>query len=130
MSARELGSAQDSVLPLAQPMRARRLLLLPVLAAIALLWSERAWCYERQWHAGASFGYALLPGDTTTHGLVGGLHLTYGLSDAFNAMLELNLSGPISPPDRFVASGALGVGYVVDILQWVPYVGLLAGAYD
>jgi hypothetical protein len=33
-------------------------------------------------------------------------------------------------PHTLLASGAVGVGYVFDVLQWVPYVGALVGAAD
>lgn len=119
-------------------------------AALALLAPSRSDAFERQWHVGGSFGYTALMGTLPTrHGLGGGLHLTYGLSDALNLMAEGNVSGhfsrvgevpvddkgtatgPAVPgPSGVLASGAVGVGYVFDVLQWVPYVGGLVGAAD
>jgi hypothetical protein len=86
----------------------------------------------------------------TLHGLGGGLHLTYGLSDALNLMAEVNVSShfarlgdvpvddagkptgapAVQLPRTLLASGAVGVGYVLDVLQWVPYVGAMVGAAD
>jgi hypothetical protein len=120
-------------------------------AATTLLASSPSQAFERQWHAGASFGYTALMGShATLHGLGGGLHLTYGLTDAFNLMAEVNVSnhfarlgdvpvddagkptGAAAPrlPRTLLASGAVGVGYVFDVLQWVPYVGAMVGAAD
>ena len=94
-------------------------------------WPKAAHAYERQWHAGGSFGYAMLArsDEETVHGLGGGLHLTYGLTDAFNAMLQVDFT-TFPSSDLVIGSGALGIGYVIDILQWVPYVGLMAGVYQ
>ena len=118
--------------------------------ATALLASSRSEAFERQWHVGGSLGYTALMGEQQTrHGLGGGLHLTYGLTDALNLMAEINVSrhwsrlgeelvdaegnvtGPAIPvPGVVLASSAVGVGYVVDLLQWVPYIGALVGVAD
>lgn len=95
----------------------------------AVLSPAPAAAYERQWHAGLGLGYGLLTDDPVAHGFGGGLHLTYGLTDAFNAMVEIDVTGHPGD-DLLIASGSLGVGYVFDVLQWVPYVGLMAGGYD
>jgi hypothetical protein len=129
------------------PLRRLAAPLLGALAALALLAPARAEAYEKQWHVGASLGYVALMGDNPTrHGLGGGLHLTYGLSDAFNLMIETEATGHFgraavpaakkSDTDIAEQNGAaftragVGVGYVFDVLQWVPYVGFVAGAAD
>ena len=120
-------------------------------AAATLLAASPSLAFERQWHAGASLGYTALMGShATLHGIGGGLHLTYGLSDALNLIAEVNVSNHFSRlgdapvddtgkptgtpatrlPHTLLASGALGVGYVFDVLQWVPYVGAMVGAAD
>lgn len=137
---------------MSQPHQAphRRALAAPALAAAALLaflTPARAEAYEKQWHVGMSFGYTALMGQNPTrHGMGGGLHLTYGLTDAFNLMAEAEASGhfgraavpaatkndtalPEQNGAAFTRAG-VGVGYVVDVLQWVPYVGLVVGAAD
>jgi len=131
-------------------MNLRPALAASLLATALLASSSRSEAFERQWHVGGSFGYTALMGDQQTrHGLGGGLHLTYGLSDALNLMATVNVSGhfgrlgevpvdadgkPTGPavpvPGVVLATGAVGVGYVVDVLQWVPYVGALVGAAD
>jgi opacity protein-like surface antigen len=91
---------------------------------------ETASAYERQWHAGGSLGYALIAvNEETYHGLGGGLHLTYGLNDVFNAMLQVDFT-TYPGNELVIGSAAVGVGYVVDILEWVPYIGLMAGGYQ
>jgi hypothetical protein len=100
-----------------------------VLATIGLV-PKLASAYERQWHAGAALGYAL-QGDASglANGFGGGLHLAYGLNDTFNAMLDVDAT--YHPGNKLVlGSATAGVGYVFDVLRWVPYIGLMAGAYD
>lgn len=68
-------------------------------------------------------------------------HYTRGLSDAFDLMVEAQFSpvaigqtfdykkGPFTQPTT-IANGDVGLGYVFDVLSWVPYAGLLVGGYD
>jgi hypothetical protein len=115
-------------------------------AALAWLLPSQAQAYEYQWHAGAGLGYAALwdtgfsPG--MLHGFGGGLHLTYGLTDAFNLKVVADVAGhpgtagvpgsetDLPRPDVLVFGGAAGVGYVIDILQIIPEISVLAGGYD
>lgn len=106
--------------------------LLPCLAvlAAALFAPAQAGAFERQWHSGVGVGYSYFSsGEESLHGVAGGLHLTYGLTDAWNAMASID-AGYHPSGGALVFGGALGVGYVVDVLQVVPYVGVLAGPYD
>lgn len=73
-------------------------------------------------------------------GVVGAFY-TYGITDQFNLLVEGSFAvqgvsqSPISDKDatvpgvrpRFLGTGAAGVSYVLDVLQWVPYGGLLFG---
>src|SRR4051794_20185945 len=97
--------------------------------------SSEARAFERQWHAGVDAGYAalLLPAGPTLHGFGGGLHLTYGMSDTLNLLVLADVS--VHPATKYKAKpvdgvilggGAVGIGYVFDVLQWVPYVGAAA----
>src|SRR5882724_3495526 len=64
-------------------------------SAFALVVAARpgaAWGFERQWHAGIDAGYARLFGQSASSGFGGGAHLAYGLSDMFNALVELDAS--------------------------------------
>jgi hypothetical protein len=112
--------------------RARRALLgAALIAAFAWLMPSEARAFERQWHAGASVGYMALLGPTAQppHGFAGGLHVAYGITDTFNIIGELNVSG--HPAARsLLAGGGVGASYIVDILQWVPHIGAIVGAYD
>jgi hypothetical protein len=99
------------------------------LALVAFLAPSRATAFERQWHAGAGAGYALLGDGGSYPGVGASLHLTYGLTDAFNALVEVDTA---SHPggDLMFLGGSAGAAYVVDILQWVPYIGIAVGGYD
>lgn len=114
--------------------RSRVAIPLSILAALGpLLVSAEAEAFEKQWHAGADLGMAAVSYNGSIFGGYGaGAHATYGLTDTFNAMLEL--SGSTHPvyigyPSLTVASGAVGVGYTLDVMRWVPYAGLLVGGY-
>jgi len=111
--------------------------LAPRLCAAAMLGAmvahaSGALAWERQWRLGGELGYAMTDiGDGTLDGMAGGLHLTYGLSDAFNVRLGGDLAGFDRPEPATYAllwSTTVGIEYVVDILEWVPYVGACAGA--
>lgn len=102
---------------------------LPAILAVTLLAPRAAEAYERQWHAGLSLGYAnLSTAAVDLHGFAGALHLTYGLNDMFNLMAEVDTT--VHPGGALTLSGSAGVSYVIDILQVVPYVGVMAGGYD
>ena len=112
------------------------------LAIAGALSCRDASAVERQHHLGVGGGLAMLKIDdktTMSVGGMGGLHYAYGLSDAFNLMVEGGYGivaigeakGAGIPPTRPASLGHLGVGagYVLDMVQWVPYVGALATGY-
>lgn len=121
------------------PVRALlRAFLSAVLLLLAFCVSREAGAFERQWHVGANAGYAALlqPSGAAMHGFGGGLHLTYGLTDTVNLLALADVSMHPSTthagqavPEVLLGGGSLGFAYVFDVLQWVPYVGLTAGAY-
>ena len=98
---------------------------------------------ERQHHFGLDPSLSMLKVDdkpTLSTGVGLGAHYTYGLNDQFNFMAELNGSivaanqqqdSPTSPHTRpaEVDHALVGAGYVIDVLRWVPYFGVLAGGY-
>ena len=107
--------------------------------------APRAHAVEREHHLGIDAGGAMLVmSDKTDVGGGGGAHWAYGLSDSFNLMVEASWSlvaierpipcvtpkacSPKTWPET-VGSADVGVGYIFDVLQWVPYAGLLAGGY-
>jgi hypothetical protein len=114
-------------------------------ATIALVFAgERpAAAVEREHHFGADLGGGLLViKDKSTNDLGGsvGVHYTYGLSDEFNLMAEGSWSllalgqeadSKKTPHDypSWLGNADVGIGYVFDVLQWVPYAGVLVGGY-
>jgi hypothetical protein len=97
-------------------------------ATSALAFAPAAESFERQWHVGADVGTATMFRDGGSTGMAVGGHLAYGLSDAFNAMLEVDASHHLALA-RNVYSASLGAAYTIDITRWVPYVGALVGGY-
>jgi hypothetical protein len=87
-----------------------------------------AWGFERQWHVGIDAGYARLFGQGASSGFGGGAHLAYGLSDMFNALLEVDATDHPSA-GSVVWSGAAGLAYTFDVARAVPYAGVLGGVY-
>ena len=86
---------------------------------------------EREWRVGADVGYAAagLP-EGTVGGFFGGVHGTYGITDAFNLRLNADTSWYAQPPPATYAvlwSTTAGLEYVIDILSWVPTLGVFAG---
>jgi hypothetical protein len=91
---------------------------------------------------GADLGGTMLMVNNKSSPDVGGgvgAHWTYGLSDAFNLMVEATwslvaietLDSKSTPRNRptWVGNADVGVAYVFDVLTWVPYAGLLVGGY-
>lgn len=114
----------------------------PVRAAVAIAvvsFAPRAGAVEREHHAGVDAGMSMLvlKDKTDVGGALGG-HWAYGLSDVFNLMAEATWSlvalgetvqdvhTPRTHPTNVVNLG-VGMAYVFDVLQWVPYAGLLVG---
>jgi hypothetical protein len=87
---------------------------------------------EGQWHAGGGLGAATFARTDTGFGPLLGIHAAYEIDDMFDARLELTASRhEFSPETRTDFYGAaLGVTYKVDVIEWVPYIGLLGGYYE
>ncbi len=111
--------------------------------ALAAACAADAGAVEREHHVGADMGGAVLVVQDKSTADVGGgagAHWTYGLSDALNLMAEgtcslvalreraQSRSTPQTRPS-VVTNLDVGVGYVFDVLRWVPYAGLLVGSY-
>ncbi len=99
--------------------------------------------FEKQHHLGLSPALAVLKVNeksTTSVGAGLSLHYAYGLTDQFNFMVEggshvvaanQQVDSPETPatfPARVDHAG-VGVGYVLDVLRWVPYFGVLGQGY-
>lgn len=98
--------------------------------------SSEASAYEHQWQAGLSAGYthfvngggtaitpAALPGFGTN------LSLSYGITDAWNVIGHVDMSAHPGAAPVFIGGGGVGVAYVLDVLRWVPWIGVTLGAY-
>lgn len=99
-------------------------------ALAVLLAGGHASAFERQWHFGAGAGIAS-PGSGFKLGPAIGVHAAYGLSDVFDARLEVLLSQHVAADQTLAADqfyGAkLGIVYKLDVIQWIPYFGVSAG---
>lgn len=105
----------------------------------ALLAAPEARAIERQHHLGLAPALGVLKIDnksTTSTGIGGALHYAYGLTDQWNLSVQASSvvvaadqkrDGPYRPAT--VDHGAIGIGYVIDILRWVPYVDVHGGVY-
>lgn len=108
-----------------------------------LLLAKTAEAIERQHHLGLApeLGILKVRGKSTTStGFGGALHYTYGLTDQWNLAVEASSvvvaldqqqDFENSPKNRptVVNHAAVGAGYVIDILRWVPYVNLQGGMF-
>ena len=103
---------------------------------------------ERDWHAGVGTGYVALTRGAYSGpaiGLEGSL--VYGLTDQFNALLEVSASPhlltapapdpcpaapasclPLRAPYKFwLLTATTGLAYTLDVGRWVPYAAALVG---
>lgn len=100
-----------------------------------------AWAVEHEHALGVDVGPAVLViSDKSTPDVGGtfGLHYTYGLSDAFNfvgnagwSLVALSAADPSAPPTHpsNVTNLNAGIAYVLDVLQWVPWISAELGGY-
>jgi hypothetical protein len=118
--------------------------LLPAIAASALLFATSpASAIERQHHFGIDPAIGILDikdKSTLSVGAGAGMHYAYGLTDQLNITADASSvivaadqkqDDPTSPRNRpaNVHNLSAGVGYVIDVLRWVPYIGVQAGGY-
>ncbi len=112
------------------------------LVAVSAAVGPPARAVEREHNLGADLGASVLVVSSKSSpdvGLGAGAHYTYGLTDAFNLMVEGAWSllaieyahGSSTPRNRpgWGANADVGVAYVFDVLTWVPYIGILGGGY-
>jgi hypothetical protein len=111
--------------------------------ALALATAGDAHAFERQHHVGVDLGVSLLnvaDKSTLSVGPTFGAHYVYGLSDTWNLLVEgayarvakeelvLNDETPRTRPTS-VWNGGVGIAYVLDVLRWVPYGGIIPSGY-
>jgi hypothetical protein len=112
-------------------------------AIAALCAAPNAAGVERENQLGVDAGAAVLAVAAKSQSDVGagvGAHWSYGLSDAFNLMVDgdwslvalgekiHNGTTPRTLPTNVTNVGA-GISYVFDVLRWVPWAGILVGGY-
>ena len=94
---------------------------------------------DKEHHVGLTLGPSVLVTDSKTLGGGGpGLTYSYGVTDAFNFIAEGSTSllavGDVDAKTSHylphtLSNAAVGASYVLDVLRWVPYGGVLAGGY-
>lgn len=114
-----------------------------VVAGVLLAVAVPARAVERQHHLGIGPTLGILSVDgksTLSVGAGATAHYAYGLNDQWNLMGELGSAvvaanqdvdyaeAPKNRPAR-LDHASVGVGYVVDILTWVPYLTAQVGAH-
>lgn len=102
-----------------------------LLACLACAWSTPARAYEDQASFGVAAGYRLAASDLPQHGLTLGVNAGLGLDDIWTLRLRGGYSEHPAAggyPTGHLVDGAVELIYMLDVLQWVPYAGLGAGA--
>jgi len=113
------------------------------LAVASFVLAAPASAVEREHALGVDAGGAIfMVNDKSSPDIGGsaGVHYTYGLTDAFNlvadagwSLVALNetLTDPTTPRTRptNVTNVDVGLAYVLDVLQWVPWGALEIGGY-
>lgn len=124
-------------------MRSSRAALVLVPALALVVGERRAEAIEHQHHLGLSPSLSMLKIDDKPSLSVGAgaaIHYTYGLNDQWNFLTMANVSivaaeekldTPKTPHTRptEVDHVSAGIGYVIDILRWVPHVDATTGVY-
>ncbi|MCC6216548.1 MAG: hypothetical protein IT376_16920 [Polyangiaceae bacterium] len=104
-------------------------------AALSIAASRRAMAFEDQLHLGAGAGTAGFVAAGQQAGTAAAAYLAYGWTDAFDLRFETLF---VDPPDPSGERGARtlhrillgGLTYKVDVLEWIPYIGVLVGHYS
>lgn len=102
-----------------------------------------AHAFEHQHHFGIDGGVAFISIDQKPNlsvGAGGGIHYAYGLSDAFNLLVEGAFCGVALQESRgtniennratMIENVGAGIAYTLDVVRWVPYIGVLASAFS
>jgi opacity protein-like surface antigen len=100
-------------------------------ALAAVTGSAPSHAFERQWHVGATVGYSMAAfPNAVASGFGAAGYGTYGINDAINLRAQFDFTIvdiPEPGTSALIYMPALGAEYVFDTLQWILYVGLLAG---
>jgi hypothetical protein len=110
---------------------------LSVAVALSLVsGAAKAWAVEREHALSVGVGGSILDVSSKGSADVGGgaaVAYSYGLSDALNFMAEASwslvaLKETARNAPEMATTLNVGVGYVFDVVRWVPYAGLLVGS--
>ena len=106
-------------------------LLAIVVSLVVLLGAGSAGAFEGQWHLGGGLGMMSYRGDRHYSMPQLELHGAYGLSNVFDARLELGESIPLTSGSSSRSLGyAEGVfAFKLDVIEWIPWAGLGVGAF-
>jgi hypothetical protein len=102
-----------------------------VVAVGTLLGAKTAAAYEEQWHVGGGIGAGKFIGSDIGTSPMLGAHVAYDVSDMFDLRLELGAAEHrvVESERTRHYSAAAGVVYKLDVLEWVPYVGILGAVH-
>jgi hypothetical protein len=112
-------------------MRVHLVTLCATVVALGLSLSAPAPAAEGQWHVGGGLGAATFARTDSGFGPALGVQGAYELSDMFDIHLELSASQHSfveGENTRFYGANA-GFIYKIDVIEWVPYLGLYAGIF-
>lgn len=127
-------------------MKAMRRTALTLGALLMLSTSREAGAVEHQHQLGLDPSLTLLKVENhpVTAGVGLGVHYTYGINDQWNVMAEGSFNvvnftwsrDDSEDPNQSHARSPIslshvsaGIGYVIDVIRWVPYIGVLVGGY-
>ena len=109
----------------------------PIAAGLSLvLAATRAGAVEREHALSVGAGVSILDVSSKGSADAGGgaaVAYSYGLSDALNFMAEASwslvaLKETAQNAPEMATTLNVGIGYVFDVVRWVPYAGLLVGS--
>ncbi len=97
--------------------------------AVVVSFAGGASAFEKQWRFGGGAG-VIVPSEPYALGPAVGAYGAYGVSDVFDVKLELSLARATAEPDlaSFMYGAYGGLAYKLDVIQWIPYIGVRAGA--
>ena len=93
--------------------------------------ARTALAFENQWHLGAGLGTVAYVNNKQYQVPTLSLHGAYGVSDVFDARLEAGAGLPVAPAKSgsSLEYAEAIMAYKVDIIEWIPWVGLGAGVF-
>jgi outer membrane scaffolding protein for murein synthesis (MipA/OmpV family) len=97
------------------------------LSAALFVAASPARAFEREWHLGAGAGVSNGNGLQLSPAVIA--YAAYGLSDVFDARVELTARGYHvgSEQNPNALSAMAGIAYKLDVLRWVPWAAVYAG---